>query len=170
MVGSKFTELDYTTDVRQGDNMPPVLFLYVMQAFLETLQLKSQPIQFSYFPKNKIGNLHTSKGRLLGQNTKARGLPFEFNSPFYIDNSFFCFQTRQELHQATIELNAHFARFGLIMHIGSNTSKSKSEAIFFPTSLKQAKLGILDDILPDDLTLSNGKRYTLSTSSSTLAP
>ncbi len=50
--------------IHQGDNMSPVLFLFTMQAFLETLQLKSHPIQFSYFPENNNGNLHTSKGRL----------------------------------------------------------------------------------------------------------
>jgi hypothetical protein len=143
--------------------MSPVLFLYVMQAFLETLQIKSQPVQFSYFPENKNGNLHTSKGRLLSQNTKAKGLSFDFNSSFYVDDSFFCFQTRHELHQATEDLNAHFARFGLIMHIGSDTSKSKSEAMFFPSSLKQAKLEVMDHIFPEDLALSNGKKYTLST-------
>ena len=38
-VGKKYTEIDYTTGVHQGDNMSPVLFLFVMQAFLETLQL-----------------------------------------------------------------------------------------------------------------------------------
>jgi hypothetical protein len=61
VVGSKSTELDYTTGVHQGDNMSPVLPLCNASFFLETLQLKSQPVQFSYFPKNKNGNLHTSK-------------------------------------------------------------------------------------------------------------
>jgi hypothetical protein len=129
-----------------------------MQAFLETLQIKSQPIQFSYFPENKNKNLHTSKGRLLSQNTKAKGLPFSFSSSFYIDDSFFCFQSRLELHQATIELNNHFAHFGLIMHIRSNTSKSKSKAIFFPASLKQAILKVVENIIPEDLALPNEKK------------
>jgi hypothetical protein len=157
-VGAKFTKIDYTTGVHQGDNISPVLFLFVMQAFLETLQIESQPIQFSYFPKNYNGNLHTCKGRLLSQNTKAKGSSFSFSSSFYIDDSFFCFQTRQELHQATADLNNHFARFGLIIHIGSNTAKSKSEAMFFPATLKQAKLEVLNNIMPEDLTLPNDKK------------
>ncbi len=61
----------------------------MMQAFLETLQLKSQPILFSHFPQNKNGNLHTCKGRLLSQNTKAKGSLFSFNSSYYDDDSFF---------------------------------------------------------------------------------
>jgi hypothetical protein len=68
-VGAESTKLDYTTGAHQGDNMAPVILLYVMQAFLETLQFESLPIPFSYFPKNKNGNLHTCKGRLLSQNT-----------------------------------------------------------------------------------------------------
>jgi hypothetical protein len=35
-VGAESTEIDYTTGVHQGDNMSTVLFLFVMQAFLET--------------------------------------------------------------------------------------------------------------------------------------
>jgi hypothetical protein len=125
--------------------MSPVLFLFVIQAFLETLQLKTEPILFSHFPENKNGNLRTCKGRLLSQNTKAKGSLFNFNASFYVDDSFFCFQTKQELHQAATDLNKHFSRFGLIMHLGSNTSKSKSEAMFFPATLKQAKLEALEN-------------------------
>jgi len=53
-IGSKSTEIDYTTGVHQGDNMSPILFLFVIQAFLETLQLKAQPAQFAFFPEKKI--------------------------------------------------------------------------------------------------------------------
>ncbi len=121
-VRSETTGLSYTTGVHQGDNMSPILFLFVMQAFLETLNLKAQPRQFSYFLVNKNGNLHTRKGRLLSQNTKAKGSTFNFSSSFYIDDSYLCFQTKQELQHATTELSAHFARFGLIPETGQNRS------------------------------------------------
>jgi hypothetical protein len=103
-----------------------------MHAFLQTLQLKSQPVHFAYFPDNKNGNFNSQKGRLLGQSSKAKGTPFSFNSSFYVDDSFFLFQSKEQLHQAIIELDKHFARFGLIMHLGSSKIKSKSEAMFFP--------------------------------------
>jgi hypothetical protein len=95
-IGKNFTEVDYTTGVQQGDNMSPVLFLFVMQGFLDTLQLDAQPVQFSYFPDNKNGNLATCKGRLLGQKFAAKGTTFDFRSSFYVDDSFFSFsQTNQ---------------------------------------------------------------------------
>jgi hypothetical protein len=156
-VGSKATEIEYTTGVHQGDNMSPVLFLYVMHAFLETLHLQSQPINFTFFPENKNGNLKSQKGRLLSQNSKAKGTPFSFNSCFYIDDSFFLFQSKQQLHQAVIELDKHFARFGLIMHLGNPSTKSKSEAMFFPASLKQAKEDLSNNTLPENLLLPNNK-------------
>ena len=134
-IGKNFTEVDYTTGVQQGDNMSPVLFLFVMQGFLDTLQLDAQPVQFSYFPENKNGNLATCKGRLLGQNTAAKGTTFDFRSSFYVDDSFFIFSNKPELSQALKKLNKHFARFGLTMHVGSSTTKSKTECMFFPATL-----------------------------------
>jgi len=136
--------------------MSPVLFLFVMHAFLQTLQLKCQPVHFTYFPDNKNGNLNSQKGRLLGQSSKAKGMPFSFSSSFYIDDSFL-FQSKEHLHQAIIELDKRFARFSLIMHLGSSKTKSKPEAMFFPTSLKQAKEEFDQNILPDKLLLPNDK-------------
>jgi hypothetical protein len=41
------------------------------------------------------------------------------------------------------------------MHLGSETSRSKSEAMFFLSSLKQARFNYDNDILPNDLQLPN---------------
>ena len=68
------------------------------------------------------------------------------------------FQSKQQLHQAVIELDKHFARFGLIMHLGTPSTKSKSEAMFFPSSLKQAQLDYDNNILPNDLQLPSNKK------------
>jgi hypothetical protein len=153
-IGKNFTKVDYTTGVQQGKSMSPVLFLFVMQAFLDTLQLNSQPIQFSYFPENKNENLATCTGRLLGQNTAAKGTPFNFHSSFYVDNSFFIFTNKQELHSALVQLNKHFARFGLTMHIGCPTTKSKTECLFFfSATLKLAISQVEKNLIPENLIL-----------------
>jgi len=137
--------------------MSSVLFLFVIQAFLETLQLQTPPVQFAHFPDNKNVNSKSLKGRLLSQSSKAKGTPFAFNSSFYVEDSFFLFQTKQQLQQAIIDLDKHFARFGLIMHLGSSKTKSKSEAMFFPSRLKQAKEVFDNNILPKNLLLPNEK-------------
>ena len=136
--------------------MHSILFLFVIQAFQDTLQIQSQSVQFSYFHENKNGNTKTYKGRLLSQNTTTKGTPFLFNSSFYVDDSFFLFQTCQELLQAIINLHKHFARLGLIMHVGSSNIKSR-EAMFFPLSLKQANINFDKNSLPEDLLLPGKK-------------
>lgn len=73
--------------------MSPVLFLFVIQAFLDTLKHESQPMNFSYFPENKNGNTKTAKGRLVNQNTSAKGTMFDLQSSFYVDDSFLYFKT-----------------------------------------------------------------------------
>ncbi len=72
-IGKPYTEVNYSTRVHQGDNMSPILFLFIIQAFRDTLNLEGQPIQFSHFPENKNGNTKTCKGRLLSQNPSAKG-------------------------------------------------------------------------------------------------
>ncbi len=118
--------------------MSPVLFLFVIQAFLDALKLNTQPVNFAYFPQNKNGKSETSKGRLLNQNTTAKGVAFDLQSSFYVDDVCFVFQNRNELYEAANILNKQFSCFGLTMHLGSSTSKSKSEAMFFPASLKRS--------------------------------
>jgi hypothetical protein len=151
-LGRECAEVDNTTGVHQGDNMSPILFLFVIQAFLDTLKLKTQTIKFAYFPKNKNGRAETAKGN---QNTTAKGVAFELQSSFYVDDSFCVFQNRDELHEAVGILNNHFSKFRLKMHLGSDDSKSKSEAIFFPASLKEVKM---QTEVPEDLTFLDGSR------------
>jgi hypothetical protein len=77
-VGKSYADFDYTTGVHQGGKMSPVLFLFIIPAFLDTLKLEMKPASFSYFPENKNGNAGTAKGRLINQNvqTSSYNLPF----------------------------------------------------------------------------------------------
>jgi hypothetical protein len=105
-VGKSYADVDYTTGVHQGDNMSPGLFLFMIQAFLDTLKLEMKPASFSYFPENKNGNVETAKGSIINQNTSAKGANFELQSSFYVDDSFFVFQSRSELESATDMLSS----------------------------------------------------------------
>ncbi len=75
--------VNYKTGVQQGDNASPVLFAYVMQAFLDTLMLRTKPAEFRFFKPPKNGNLKALNGRLTGQPTKSKGTPFELNNVFF---------------------------------------------------------------------------------------
>ena len=59
--GNNYTKIDYTTGVHQGNNISSVLFLYVIQAFTETIHLESCPTKFAFFPENKNGTCHNAK-------------------------------------------------------------------------------------------------------------
>ena len=50
-IGKEKCEIEYSTGVQQGDNMAPVLFLYVIQAAMETLQTKLSlnKLQYRHF-------------------------------------------------------------------------------------------------------------------------
>ena len=61
-------EINYETSVQQGDNLAPLLFLLIMQAIMETLNLSNiMKAKFQYFPKSN--NPLTQHGRLLRQPT-----------------------------------------------------------------------------------------------------
>ena len=56
-----------------------------------------------------------------------------------MDDGAFAFPTRQDLENSAQQIYEHLAKFGLQMHIGSNDSKSKTEAIYIPSSLEKAQ-------------------------------
>ena len=60
-IGEILAEINYSTGVHQGDNMSSILFLFVIEAFLDPLQLQDPSIQFNYFPKTKPVTSNPSK-------------------------------------------------------------------------------------------------------------
>jgi hypothetical protein len=99
-----------------------------------------------------------SKGRLLSQNPSAKGSSFDFQTSFFVDDSFFLFHDRQELQKAIAKLDCHFTRFGLIMHLGNGNTKSKPECMYFPASLKDAVMQACEKKVPEEITLQDGKK------------
>ena len=88
-IGKNLERIPYKTGVQQGDNMAPILFLFIMQAIMETLDKdlpanNSKP-EFQYFPNDK--------GHLTGQRTKSAGTPFNIFSLLFIDDGAFLFQS-----------------------------------------------------------------------------
>jgi hypothetical protein len=74
--------IPYKTGVQQGDNASPVLFVYIMQVFLDTVKTHIKTSKFRYFKSLKNGNLKALNRCLIGQPTASKGTPYEFNNVF----------------------------------------------------------------------------------------
>ena len=127
--------------VKQGDNLAPVLFLFVMQAAMETLHSVwrdhniSTP-SFTWQPEDDTG---TDNSTLTSQHPNRPGTPFDFWRSLYADDGAFIYASRDEMIRGTSLLHTHFKRFGMLMHTGTietatcKGSKSKTEAMYFPS-------------------------------------
>ena len=107
---------NYNTGVQQGDNMAPILFLFVMQAATDLITLIDQPLEFRYFPNRT--NTKVQPRRLITQPTKSQGKTFNLDNLLYIGNRSFLFTTNDHLEKDAQQLFDHFAKFGLQMHVG----------------------------------------------------
>eukprot|EP00978_Attheya_sp_CCMP212_P018394 scaffold50315_cov46-Attheya_sp.AAC.1 len=134
--GKEKRDILYGIGVKQGDNMAPVLFIYLMNAFAETLSKKWKfaKMEYKWFPQSKNGN---KRGRLTSQSSKSKGAEFDIFYFLYVDDGAMLFDTREDLAEGTQLLFNHFARFGLEMHIGMGDKKSKTECVHFPAANQQ---------------------------------
>jgi hypothetical protein len=117
-------ELWQSIGVRQGDNMAPVLFLFLMSAFAETLEIEWKNASISVCTVRSVISTDLANGgeKLCGQLLKdyfLRSLTaVEILQCFYVDDGVFIFTTRVDLTKELDLIYKHFARFGLKMHIG----------------------------------------------------
>jgi hypothetical protein len=111
--------------------MAPVLFIYLMNAFAETLSDKwhFNKLNYNWFPESGNGN---KRGRLTGQSPKAMGSKFDLFYFLYVDDGAMLFDNRKDLEEGTKLIMDHFARFGLEMHVGRGDKASKTECVYFP--------------------------------------
>ena len=133
----------YGNGVQQGDNMAPILFIYIMMAATNTLrhQIGKEKPKFWYFPNNK------NRGRFIRQPTNSKGETFSTDNLLYVDDGVFLTESREEAKATAQKIYTHFAQFGLQMHMGSSNKRLKMEAIYFPPSMKEAREQ--NELLPD---------------------
>ena len=87
-----------------------------------------QPLEFRYFPNR--ANAKVQPGKLITQPTKSQGETFNVDNLLYhVDDGCFLFATKEHLEKAAQQLFDHFTKFGLQMHVGTETNKSKMEAM-----------------------------------------
>ncbi len=116
--------------------MAPVLFLFLMTAFAETLEIewRRKSINVCTVMASNKDDINTCQ---LSSHTpkmfKSRLLTaHEIFQCLYVDDGAFPFDSRESLKKGMNLVFNHFARFGLEMHIGQGGEASKTECIFFP--------------------------------------
>ena len=72
--GKSTCEIDYKTGIQQGDNMAPILFLYIMQAAIESLHMKltCDKLEYQYFPGLKSSTCQYMEDSLCNQSQKQQ--------------------------------------------------------------------------------------------------
>jgi len=123
-VGNVESELDSSIGVRQGSCEGPVLFLFIMQAAMETMK----------WPVPKPEYCMRTNGVTMGERSeRKRGAStFEFWLSLFADDCALFFNSRADLVIGASYLFNHLRKFGLLMHVGHGAVLSKTEAMFFP--------------------------------------
>jgi len=137
-IGDETRNIPYGKGVKQGDVMAPILFLFLMLAFSETLEQEYEaewdikPIEFKY-------HANTTEGQLKSQPLNVQALTVKLIQLLYVDDTFFPFASREDLVKGANHIFNLFKRFGLLMHIGKGDVDSKTKAMYFPPSLPKKK-------------------------------
>ena len=177
--GAKVGPITSTTGVKQGDNLAPVLFLYVFQAAFETIEWPDEctPLQF---------NTTNSDGVLINRNldrstkgqTLFRGgvrdryeepMVFGMRESLYADDCGLLFDSWDAWCKGTEAVRNGLARFGLEMHIakpGDELEGSKTVGVHFPAIPEAAveqEIGRLGEFTVGERVYSKGRIPWVST-------
>ena len=135
-IDKEIQEILQSVGVRQGDNMAPVLFLFLMSAAAETLESawKKADIEVLTVAHSPDDELNTGcvRGHTPRMYTSRKLTAYEIYQLLYVDDGAFPFPTRDTLIKGLTLVHSHLARFGLEVHIGRDGAPSKTECVFFP--------------------------------------
>jgi hypothetical protein len=140
--------------------MAPVLFLFLMFAFAETLEIEWKAAKIDVCTVRSIvgRKLALGEGKIRGHLSKeymSRVLTaVEIFQCLYVDDEAFIFLSWASMTRGLALVHKHFGRLGLEMHIGRNNAPSKTECIFFPPP------GFLTSLIPLELTHDDNSNTT----------
>jgi hypothetical protein len=124
-VGETDTDVSSNIGVRQGACEGPSLFLFIMQAALETMVW---PVPKPQFCTREAGEVTGEKWDRVRGGVET----FDLFSSLFADDCAVFFNTRADMIVGANYLNNHLLSFGLQMHIGRGDVASKTEAMYFP--------------------------------------
>ena len=121
--------------VRQGSCEGPVLFLFMIQAVMETMQWPEE-VTKPQFRTREEGETYGAT-----QVHEHGSFTYEFWVSLFADDCALIFNNREELEIGTKYINNHLSAFGLQMHKGQGSTASKTEAMFIPGHKRQYQHG-----------------------------
>ena len=159
-IGGEKVEVPNTAGVKQGDNMAPLLFIFVMQACLETLG-DTWPVGKLEFRTN-TRTTGVNGGKVSGTDWTNKGeFSFEIWCSLYADDAGVMHSSRADLVAGAEAIDAHLKLFGLLMHVGRGGKRSKTEAVLFHKRHSRQEDGDTSDItLPCGGTISFTPQFT----------
>lgn len=120
-----------TAGVPQGNSMSPVLFIFYIQAVLETLDDEFVKCAVD---RDKPTFRYKMDHVIHGRRWDARRgvIDMEAGESLYADDAAFLFTSRKSLCECAVIIDRHFTAFGLQVHRGKPRKKSKTECMYFP--------------------------------------
>jgi hypothetical protein len=112
-IKNEVEEIPQSVGVRQGDNMAPVLFLFLMTAFAETLELVWKQMDILILSVMMAANENLANGKICSHTPakfKSKKLAeYEILQCLYVDDGAFPFGTREDLQGEMELMHHHFA-------------------------------------------------------------
>jgi hypothetical protein len=111
-IENKTAKIPQTVGVRQGDNMAPVLFLFLMTAFAETLEIVWKDLDIPILSVMTTADEHLAEGcicshtRAMFRSTTLTA--YNILQCLYVDNGAFPFGTRDDLQRGMNLIYCHF--------------------------------------------------------------
>ena len=137
-IGREEIYIKYGCGVRQGDNLAPTLFIIVMQLVAEDIirQLKEENVVIPSVRYNDRGGgvLRAYKSREVKEMCTL-----EVNMFTYVDDGAMLFESRGDTERASPIVCRIIAKWGLTAHVGYDGKQSKTELMFFPSTVTIAR-------------------------------
>ena len=118
------TFIDFKVGGKQGDNMAPVLFLFLMMAFAETLEDKWTALGLNKSQFAFRDNSPRSTGQLVihQPGTITSDALFDIFYRICVENGTIIFKSRIDMKIGLTLISNHFTRFVLEIHIGKENN------------------------------------------------
>jgi len=138
-----------TVGVKQGCPLSPTLFLFVMQAFSESLE-QAMPADAKLQFQTNTRTEGKNGGHVSGTNWSNKDeFTFSFWASLYADDEASPLASRAALLAASNAINDRLRLFGLLMHVGPNGKRSKTEAMYCPARMDAYRDGDTSDLVLD---------------------